>query len=972
MEKTIKKVIILFTGVLFMGIFSFWGHKASAASADNYVALDNSDPVEFFGTYIKYGGEKITLSEKCIYLDGSLSDDVVAKYDHVYNDFKKAATAFKSGTEAEPMKVYIAPYVYWIDDPDDETIRVAMGGDVPYGLVINCNYLQLIGLTKDPYNVVLAVNRGQTHGAKGNYTMFYFNGSNIRTENLTMGNYCNVDLEYSLKPELSRKKRAEAITQAQLALTNGDRIVATNCNFISRLNACPFVGSSGRVLFKDCHIECGDDALPGTAVYLDCDVEFHSSKPFYITSGTGAVFLNCKLTSMVKGTQYLTKAGGTVSIIDCEFLSDHAGFKVEWTPEPAANLKCIQSNVKLNGKQITIAEGNRKNTIDLTGTEAEKAFVITVGDKRIYNTYNLLKGTDGWDPLDNKAEIEKIDEVYLNYPYIMNASALTKSARTGTTGTLTYNFRYFRNVAGPEFKDSVTWEVDEAIKDYVKIEAAADGTCSYSVTNTGKKSVSGMIYVKSSLGYASGTYLTIMPKVLEAPEFKVQPSLEIGMTDNAGCVRIYYELDTDGEDISVIDWYRTDKDGKEKIRVATSRLDEPEYIYELTPGDIGYYIMAQVTPKELGSNSGSKVIAITNRAITLQDNPNMNISTDFQNFAVDIQNEIIPGFWTVGGYKPLDTAEYDWKAPTAFAWTYGEGDGGATGTGLLQAARGTRILYTPVCGKFGDMSVRLVVDPCKSAGQGFGSATAQYMDIYIKMDNENLNGYALRIERTNKFSNGVDFKLIKYVNGMTETITEPVSTSCYNSTCTIELSVKGNILTAHAETTHSQSEAQSAAGLVHVVDLSAEIETNNFGGSGVLHTGTAGANATMLHQMDIAWNEEQAVYDYEALKEYLPEEPEVTATPMPTATPTMAPTPIPTVTPEPTATATPEPALTVTLEPTTTQKPEITDKPEEQPVVNSGNNGAGISKTMGLMVAAVTAAFITGLGLMVFLKKKKR
>ena len=34
---------------------------------------------------------------------------------------------------------------------------------------------------------------------------------------LTMGNFCNVDLEYPLKKELSRKKRMSAITQAHVA-----------------------------------------------------------------------------------------------------------------------------------------------------------------------------------------------------------------------------------------------------------------------------------------------------------------------------------------------------------------------------------------------------------------------------------------------------------------------------------------------------------------------------------------------------------------------------------------------------------------------------------------------------------------------------------------------------------------------------------------------------------------------------------
>lgn len=76
-------------------------------------------------------------------------------------------------------------------------------------------------------------------------------------------------------------------------------------------------------------------------------------------------------------------------------------------------------------------------------------------------------------------------------------------------------------------------------------------------------------------------------------------------------------------------------------------------------------------------------------------------------------------------------------------------------------------------------------------------------------------------------------------------------------------------MTAHAETTKAQSEEQAAAGLTHVVDLTAEIETNEFGGSGVLHTGTAGANATMLHTIKLEWNQSQITQDYDAYKDYL-------------------------------------------------------------------------------------------------------
>ena len=47
---------------------------------EGYTPMDSSDPVEFGGTYIKYQGETIQLSETAIYLDGSLSDELAAQY----------------------------------------------------------------------------------------------------------------------------------------------------------------------------------------------------------------------------------------------------------------------------------------------------------------------------------------------------------------------------------------------------------------------------------------------------------------------------------------------------------------------------------------------------------------------------------------------------------------------------------------------------------------------------------------------------------------------------------------------------------------------------------------------------------------------------------------------------------------------------------------------------------------------------
>lgn len=250
--------------------------------------------------------------------------------------------------------IYIEPNVYWIDNPDDDAVRYPEPGDnTPYGMKVRLNRTRLIGMGESPEDVVLACNRGQTHGAAGNFTMLHITGNEIEADNITFGNYCNVNLEYRLNPELNRKKRAEAIVQAQLVICNGNDYKVRNCRFISRLNLCPFVGAR-RVVFDDCYFECTDDALCGTGIYRKCRFTFYSSKPFYATSPQGAVFEDCDIHTKVKGIQYLTKVSDRVTLRNCRWTSDDPNLKIEWTKRPDPRHLCIMDGCTLNGKPLIL------------------------------------------------------------------------------------------------------------------------------------------------------------------------------------------------------------------------------------------------------------------------------------------------------------------------------------------------------------------------------------------------------------------------------------------------------------------------------------------------------------------------------------------------------------------------------------------------------------------------------------------
>lgn len=833
---------------------------------EGYTPMDSSDPVEFGGTYIKYQGETIQLSETAIYVDGSLSDELAAQYPYVYNDITKAlsADALKNGTADKPMTVYVAPYVYWIDDPAaTDTVQKTEGYSVPYGMVVNSDYLTIKGLTGNPDNVVLAGNRGQSHASNGNYTMFRFNCSGALTvKNITIGNYCSVDLDYPLMSELNQAKRTETITQAQLADVSGDKMFADNCNFISRLNLDPINGAS-RSLYNNCHFESTDDALNANAVYVGCDFDFYGNRPLYSSYGTGSTFLgctfNCKILNVeAEPTQFFTKEGGTITAVDCVYNSNlSVPISIGWTKTPSTSLKCYQSNIIHNGQSITIGGEGAKETVDMTGKSVLDAYKVVSGGKTYYNTYNLLKGIDDWDPLGVKDVIKAAgqDTVATQLSITSDVTEIESGKETASIGG-TVNYFYGTN----DTTQKITYSVSDEDKAYVKLTDNGDGTCKVEGTNNDDAARKVIINASTESGLEAAVGITVKPSKIEAPAFTKAPVIT---NDGQGSLKVDYSLDLGSrEDMSAISWYRcTDAEGSNPILVAVTRNDSPEYTYKLTAGDVGYYIMAKVESKNIRSDYGTPENTVYDKAIGVKDVRSKNFATDFSNFPNVKQSEIKAGFWTVDYNRPADTESFgSWQgADTEEPWKYGTTGNGCVGAGLYEGTQGARLMYTPVEGTYGDMSLKLVVDPAKTAGQGFGSA-GQYMDVLLKFDTSTLTGYGLRIVRTKASSNAVTFVLVKYDNGTVTEISDKVIASCYATGCTISLKAEGNKLTAHVETPTEQLADQAAKGYPHVVDLTAEIEANSFGGVAIQHTGTLGArgwqNTTMLHNLNVTWEGE--------------------------------------------------------------------------------------------------------------------
>ncbi|MEJ2545285.1 MAG: hypothetical protein P8Y99_14550, partial [Calditrichaceae bacterium] len=787
-----KKYIQLI--VLYLFLFSNFSLFAA------YQSLDPANPIGFDGKSITYQGSTIPLGPKAFFIDGQLSDAETSKNPYVFNSINKAVEHLTDGTEQSPMVLYIAPYVYWIDNPDDPEIRIPKKGSTPYGLEITCNWLKFYGLSECAENIVLACNRGQTIGARGNFTLFKFSGEGTSSENITFGNYCNVDLEYPLKTELSRSKRASAIVQAQLIHCNGDRIVARNTRFISRLNLCPFVGGK-RVLFDRCHFESTDDALCGSGVYLNCTFDFYSSKPFYWTRGTGAVFLNCDIRSFTRGKQYFTKANGQLAIVDTRFFSETMTY-LGWRDVPPDELCNYQYNVTINGQPAFIGKNDSLSTIEMKHKPLLDAYRFIYEGKVYYNTYNLLQGNDDWDPNGIKdiviAAEQHLQKSLTNIPVQLLVNQSQAHIETDKDSvSLSAKLLRFGNF-NSQIKELI-WEISPEYSSFVKLNVRERGlVCDVIPTNTTNESKKVIIKARTPSGLEAASVVIVSPSKLEPPQFITLPQiLNIGN----GILKVNYKLDMSFDDHSLVTWSRcTNSDGSNPIETAVSRFNQPFLEYKLLPGDVGYFIKVDVAPKHIRCDPGKAISAVMNTAISAEEvktNPNI-LSTDFKNICTSNQPLVIPGFWTFDHFRNTNgNQEIDPKISRKKeedAWYFGEGSNGcANMVGLLQTGRSASLFYTPRNNNSKNIELSMTVAPFKTAGQGFSIAPL-YMDILIKFDAKTMSGYALRFIRTTKYHNAVDCILMQYKNGNIIEISEPISTNCYRTPCDIILSVEGTTL----------------------------------------------------------------------------------------------------------------------------------------------------------------------------------
>lgn len=910
-EKWTSFTSICCLRVLFVALlFALLPFTASSVYAANYinVPLDPSDPVEFYGDHIVYNGQSIDLGPNALYVDGSLSTATVNSYTYVFNEvdddkanvkalrpFINDATNKAAGTETNPIRIYFAPWVYWTDNPDDQTISSSSGETNRHGLdgaVLNVTYIEFIGLTKIYNNVVICGNRGQSNGSDGNWNVFNLTANGFFTKNITYGNYCTVDLVFPLKPELNRQRRTNNGVQAQLfgfSSING-KVWADNCAFVSRLNLTPPAGS--RTLYTKCHFESTDDSLV-KGIYLNCDFDFYGSMPF--GSIGGSVLLNSAFRS--HGTneasvQYMTKMQTSGVIIDGAFTcksesGSPVNKPVEWTKIPPKYLRAYQSNITLNGTPIDMSGTVPGLAVDLTNKDALKAYKITTGEGPVYNTYNLLRGTDSWDPLGVKTKIE--EAVADNIPTALTISPNNRSIVT-ETGSVSLSCTVAGiTTASLSNAGAIVWGIAPDYAKYatnITFTPSGDGkTCTVQGTNNTYAPFSVVITATSAIGLQGASLITITPAQMSAPAFDGPLSI-IPPAD--GKIGIDYKLnlpDTALTDQSIITWYRLDKNNWDTTTtVSVSRLNVPEKYYKPVPADIGKYIGVEIKPKHDVSSTGEAVRLIYDSQIT-SDNIKLpfEIHTDFRNFPIEISTSIKPGYWTIQNASPTTTQLTDWRKSgyqlgteallTAFApsttvsgWEFtNAGLDGAASTedvlkyGLYLTKKGAQVFYTPIISS-DYMKIKMNLNPEKMAGQGFGSA-GQFLDIFIKFDLQLQRGYALRLMRISQGGKSVMFYLVEYKeDGTVVPLCDPVWSSAMISDCLITLTADNSTgkLIAHVESTTPQTASAILEWADHpsqkVVDMQANITPNSYGGFGIFDIGSESSkNRHLFRSLDVVW-----------------------------------------------------------------------------------------------------------------------
>jgi Pectinesterase len=766
-------------------------------------------------------------------VDSSLAQD--SPGERKFKTLQAAYAAAPAGTPTHPTVIGIKPDVYFL-----------RGGDTDPSLTITKNYITLLGLTTDRRNVVLADNRGNKEGASNNGYILMVNATGFSMINLTLVNYCNLDYEYPGDPSKNLKMRSPVITQAVALQADGDKHVYSHVALLGRLDTT-FIRTT-RSYFTHVFIEGTDDFIGGgqVGVWEDSDVYFPTGNG--VMSSSGIAFIDTVFRAD-HGLEFYKGFRNPVALIRCTMPVNTPHSPVAWMVWKAP----VRQNVYALTYQTKDASG--KPAVIYDSIVGPPAFTlsreITAEEARAFNPWNMLRATpngivDDWDPAGVRAKYESdsnsVFRMGLNAssplaatrpanaadPFANTEPSGNTSIRTGgAAATLTASVQPLRAA-----DDTIHWSTDSKL-----ITLGSDS--GKSITVSGANSTDHAEYAAVRATAPNGFYVTshiyVEPAYIDPPTFTTAPMLA---PPADGKIAVNYALSLGGrDDESQISWYACDDDQCATRRaVAVSRGNQPLRALTLTPGFADKYIEAVIRPKHNISEPGPETNAISSAAIPPSAIATTTVNSDFRNFVEAANSTYASGMWTVLG-----------------TWTSSVGDNLVNGYGLRVASQGAQLLYQNDA-PTQNMSVKLVLTPEKTAGQGFGIAGSpddsagernQKADIFIKYDPRTRNGYSLRFWRTIQAADKCMFQLYQIVNGVGHPVSDQQQlTGVFKPNTTITLAVTGNTFTATG--------SNSADG--DTLSLTATIAPNTFGGAGVAWTGSVPfGNSVVLSQFEIEY-----------------------------------------------------------------------------------------------------------------------
>lgn len=762
----------------------------------------------------------------------------------------------KAANIADGTTVNFTPGVYWTDDYKDPNDANTTAHPGLIGISFPQSKLIFKGLTSNADDVRIAGNRGQTVGSLGNWNVIGV-GTNFSAYNLTIANYTSVDLVYPRDPSQNLARRTDARVQAQ-TITNAsgvatlDKMYFENVRFVSFLNVLNgFLPA--RAYFKDSYFQLTDDSIArgDINVFEHCTFDFYGSHPSGSASTTIAAFFNSTFNLRNDNPifWFSKNIGGNWVLVDNVFKGPKEEIRWESAQRPEVTHYTF-NNVYEDGTPVIFDLQNPLATATLSGD----ALKIFKAGGTTYNVYNLLKGSDGWNPSNQQ---QKYDSAF---KFSLAATPLTLQSDNAANEV----------VIKPTFVPANAFAYESLIFDYdsslfSSLGTTGDGSLHLRAKlNTSGRIVDTVVKASAPNGLVAHIVLHINPQSVDAPVVVGTPSITIGQ--NLAALQINY--DKSFTDTSTITWFRGSAPNDKAVQVAITTLAEPYKNYQLSAGDIGQYLTALVTPKyEFSAAATTSVEVTTARAITSTDVANpLVISTNFANITRVGHAINQPNVWYADTIKPADVNQA-WVPATTDPWTYAVNTrDGISGTrGLLTSTQGARLLYQPQ-GAFSDISLALNLTPEKLAGQGFGSATDQYLEIYIKWDPVTKTGYALRFQRLasdplngNKpipsSGNSVRVSMIEYVNGTATLLPNCyVESSVYMPGMQLMFKLTGNTLTADVITLSPQTATQMNYALPSAIHFSAPVQnaSSTHGGFGVQFTGTATAgNRTQLEKLEV-------------------------------------------------------------------------------------------------------------------------